>query len=133
MVTWEIRDAPGLFASNTRKVVSPWLDALPGVQVKATVVSSSVSGKHGSRSFRDAKGRGALELKCETASVPLTFRVWVGSAARRDGVAPTSSRGPFTHDFAINSTFRLPGNDAEWDFAPLAKHPPVRVCLEFQS
>mmetsp|Transcript_37931 Transcript_37931/g.101072 ORF Transcript_37931/g.101072 Transcript_37931/m.101072 type:complete len:665 (-) Transcript_37931:457-2451(-) len=133
LVSWEIRDAPGLFASNTRKVVSPWLDALPGIQVKATVVSSSVSGKQGSRSFRDAKGRGALELKCEAASAPLTFRVWVGSAARRDGVAHTSSRGPFTHDFAVNSTFRLPGHDAEWDFAPLAQHPPVRVCLEFQS
>jgi len=131
LVTWEIRDAPGLFASNTRKAVSPWLDAFPGVQVKATVVAMGVSRKFGGRSFRDAKGRGALELKCEAVTAPMTFRVWVSTAARGDGAAHNSPRGPFTHDFAINSTLRLPGGQAEWDFARLAKDPPVRVCLEF--
>jgi len=131
LVTWEIRDASGLFASTHRKVVSPWLDALPEVQVKVTVVSSSVSGKYGTRSFRDAKGRGALELKCETVTAPVTFRVSVSNAARGDEAGQNTPRGPFTHDFTHNSTLRLPGNDAEWDFARLAKHPPVRVCLEF--
>merc|ERR1712187_1058508 len=74
----------------------------------------------GSVSFKKAKGRGFVQLKCESETAgfercPLSFRIGTSSAIGQIGAE--LPRGPVTHDFAQNSTCGLARANDEWDFS----------------
>lgn len=74
----------------------------------------------GSVSFKKAKGRGFIQLKCESETVGLencllSFRMGTSSAIGQVGAEPP--RGPVTHDFTQNSTCGLSRGSDEWDFS----------------
>lgn len=69
---------------------------------------------HSATTFRQAAGRGRIELKCSQALPEelsgLSFSVAVGNGKRFE-----ASRGPFAHDFAVNGVGRLPEGQQAFD------------------
>jgi hypothetical protein len=86
------------------------------LRFKIAIHPTAVVDKFHGRGFKKAKGRGNLELKCESdipagASSEVTFCFRIG---REDRMQPR--RGPFTHDFSERVCAQLPKNQQEWDF-----------------
>jgi hypothetical protein len=122
-VSWTVQAASSILKSGTSRIVSPWLETcFPAAPFKLTIHALAQSGK---RSFRDAKGQGTLEVKCDKVLPdPVSF------VLRFSGdVAVGNSLGPFTHDFRQSSVWRMPGELPAWDLRQVARET-IFVCLE---
>lgn len=111
-VSWAV--PADTLSSRDRSAVSPAFElSLAGRPLKFRLMlfpKESHQGCGGS-SFKKAKGRGYIELKCETEereseACPLTFRLFVGSQA---------PRGPVVHDFSHSAVKGLPKDSETWD------------------
>ncbi|CAK0805824.1 unnamed protein product [Prorocentrum cordatum] len=79
--------------------------------------------------FKKAGGWGSVQLKCEVSRGTVQYTISLTNG-RPD--FPRQARGPFTHDFAKQSTASLPKDQEQWDFTK-AVDPDMQtftVCLE---
>jgi len=135
-VRWTV-DARKL-KSTDREAVSPSFDlSFSGVNVqfKMVIRPKVMSDSRGGASFKKAKGRGSVELRClsevEPAVNPIvTFRLAIGSGADPEKREPP--RGPVRHDFTQRAICGLPEGQAEWDFSKAVDEDTLTfvVCLE---
>lgn len=116
---WWVVDARKLKSSD-REAVSPGfeLDLPIPVHFKMIVRPSPVHGSRGGASFKKARGKGSVEIRCleqveEEDDPSLTFRLAVG-ADRNWGEEP---RGPVQHRFSEKAIYSLPEAKKEWDFS----------------
>mmetsp|Transcript_11808 Transcript_11808/g.21507 ORF Transcript_11808/g.21507 Transcript_11808/m.21507 type:complete len:496 (-) Transcript_11808:189-1676(-) len=75
-------------------------------------------GKKGNGSFKKTRGRGVVQLKCDTvltdaAGAEVTFSIGIGSS---DETAEHQMRGPVLHNFAQSAVCGLEKSEEEWDF-----------------
>jgi len=100
-------------------------------EFKMVIHPTKTSDQKGGKSFVAAKGKGRVELKCETqldtaAEALMTYRISVGSGDKR-----LPPRGPVKHNFAESSVSGLASEEEEWDFAAVAEEAQsFVVCLE---
>jgi hypothetical protein len=122
-INWTV-DARKL-KSNDKVAVSPQFDlSLSGITVpfKMLIHPKSTGEGRGGGSFRKAKGRGKIEVKCEGAledGMPATiqFRLGVGSSYKSgDAVKREPFRGPVKHNFSQSGVCSLKKDEDEWDF-----------------
>lgn len=67
--------------------------------------------------FKKADGQGQVQLKCDAGSATISFKIGVNSGnATSDAETYQPSRGPVTHNFALNAVGALPKDVAVWDF-----------------
>jgi len=82
---------------------------------KLMINAKSTADRKGGACFKEAKGRGTIQLKCQTdlseASGDASFSIAIGS-----GVRAQKKRGPIAHNFASNAVRGLL-EEEEWDFA----------------
>lgn len=135
-VRWTV-DARKLKTSD-REAVSPLfeLSFSQPVQFKMVIRPKCVHELRGGASFKKAKGKGTVEMRClekvgASANPVVTFRIAVGSGSSSD----EPPRGPVRHDFSERAICGLPEAMKEWDFA---KHVDPDdntfvVCLEILS
>jgi len=110
--------------SNDRVHVSPQFEIdfyTSSVPFKMLIHPKVVSELKGGHSFRKAKGRGKVELKCEgvvdeAAGAMVTYRLLIASGKAGDKEKRTLPRGPVKHDFARGGVSGLKQEDQEWDF-----------------
>lgn len=122
-VYW-IVDARKLKA-NDKVAVSPAFEVSCGsgepITLKLMMYPKAISDGKGCASFKKAKGKGFVQLKCESdvrnfVSGPLTFRIGISSGTA-DGAQHEAPRGPVTHDFADGVVCGLSKEEGEWDFS----------------
>lgn len=105
--------------SMDKSAVSPSFDLdLPGSGVQTfrlTLYPSAKGDGKGAGSFRKAKGRGRIVLKCET-QVPETAPRLAVTFLVGEGDGHQAARGPVVHSFVEHSTCGLPKATEEWDF-----------------
>mmetsp|Transcript_56539 Transcript_56539/g.132614 ORF Transcript_56539/g.132614 Transcript_56539/m.132614 type:complete len:466 (-) Transcript_56539:134-1531(-) len=75
-------------------------------------------GKKGTGSFKKTRGRGVVQLKCDTVLTDargpeVTFSIGIGSA---EEAAEHHMRGPVSHNFAQYAVCGLDKSEEEWDF-----------------
>lgn len=119
-----------------REAVSPGFElvlATGSAQFKMIIRPSSSRDSLGGASFRNAQGRGSVEVRClervdETQDQPLRFRLAVG-ACRTWG---EEARGPMEHLFSGRALYKMPEATREWDFSRHAdcQSQTFDVCLE---
>merc|ERR1719361_3191173 len=101
------------------------------------LVPSDQHERKGGGSFKKAKGRGIVQVKCgddldEAADSNVILRISVrGGGESVFGQGEDLPRGPKEHNFALGGLFGLPQEQEEWDFQ---KHVDASqtfvVCLE---
>lgn len=129
-VRWTI-DADKL-RSQQRQTVSPSFEIPNQEKASFRLVlcpRPSPDGK-GGPCFKKACGWGSVQLKCEVSSVAqVTYTISLTSG-RPD--CARQARGPFTHDFAKQSTASLPKDQEQWDFTKAvdADMQTFTVCIE---
>lgn len=121
--------------SGDRGTVSPPF-FLHGAQVKIMMQPKITSEGKGGSSFRNSRGNGLLQLKCESnvqkgTSFLVKFNVAVGSD--KDKMA--TARGPIEHDFSNTAVAGLPEDLEVWNFNDWVNPASSTfvVCLEFLS
>lgn len=115
-ITWSV---PGsVLESTNNQKVSPSFTVdlgptLPGIPFKMMLFPTNSEEKWGGRTFKKAKGKARIQVKCECESAeqldvcpPICFRLSAGG----------ESRGPVRHSFRENATSGLPAHQEEWDF-----------------
>lgn len=128
-VRWTI-DAEKL-KSQQRQTVSPSF-GLPNQQEASFRLvlcpRPSPDGK-GGPCFKKASGWGSVQLKCEVSRGVVTYTI---SLTNVTNTLARQARGPFTHDFAKQSTASLPKDQEQWDFTKAVDHETQTfiVCLE---
>jgi len=128
-VRWTI-DADKL-KSQQRQTVSPSFEIPNQEKASFRLVlcpRPSPDGK-GGPCFKKAGGWGSVQLKCEVSRGTVQYTISLTNG-RPD--FPRQARGPFTHDFAKQSTASLPKDQEQWDFTK-AVDPDMQtftVCLE---
>lgn len=80
-----------------------------------------VNDGRGGASFKKAKGRAVVKLKCEQSleaeNAVVNIRIAVfPSSTEPDSDEPEPPRGPVTHDFSQGGICGLPSGQDEWDF-----------------
>jgi len=123
-INWTV-DAKKLRA-NDRLTVSPLFKLCDGnvnappLPFKMTVTPKMVSDGKGGASFRKAKGKAIIQLKCEAPredmeSNPIRFYLsaWSG---RQEDPRMQAARGPVTCNFAQSGICGLPKDREIWDF-----------------
>merc|ERR1719264_718397 len=116
---WWVLDARKLSGSN-REAVSPIFElvfATGLVQFKMILRSAVVDALRGGGSFKRAKGRGSVEVRClehldDADDQLVRFRLAVGAMHRWGEEA----RGPVAHRFSQRTFCSLPEEIREWDF-----------------
>jgi len=136
-VCWTV-DAKKLKGSD-KVAVSPSFELAdyPG-NFKIMLVPKAVSDRKGGASFKKAKGRGYVQLKCEaalegeTAAGTMTLRASVGTGNPQDEQEPP--RGPVSHNFAECGVCCLSSmkQQEEWNFSKAVDEASqtFEVCLE---
>lgn len=127
--------------STDKQVVSPPF-GIPWIETGADsfrmmMHPAIVNNEKGGASFKRAKGRGVVKLKCEeslenatAAVVRLRIAILCGTAADADAQEELP-RGPVTCDFAAHGICGLPVEEEEWDLkAAAGGSPTFVVCLE---
>merc|ERR1712232_360297 len=115
----------------------------PPFQIPTTTATSRMmllpSAQHerkGGSSFKKAKGKGIVQVKCEddlaeACDSNVTLRISVRGGVSQGEDPP---RGPFQHNFALVGIWGLPQEQEEWDFL---KHVDASqtfmVCLDILS
>lgn len=103
---------------NDKQAVSPPFELafgsdFPSVTFKMMLYPKVVNDAKGGASFKKAKGKGYVQVKCEAelseaaAKAQVKFRI---------GVAGQEPRGPQSHNFAQSAVCGLPKDQEEWDF-----------------
>eukprot|EP00929_Paragymnodinium_shiwhaense_P115671 TRINITY_DN8468_c0_g1_i1.p1 TRINITY_DN8468_c0_g1~~TRINITY_DN8468_c0_g1_i1.p1 ORF type:complete len:432 (+),score=86.02 TRINITY_DN8468_c0_g1_i1:225-1520(+) len=130
MIAWNV-DARKL-RGNDKQAVSPAFEVpllYPSVEVatgifKMMIYPKAVSDGKGGSSFKKARGRGIVQVKCES-DLPfreagrVRFRISVGNGRERPAQQHGHAwelRGPAEHDFSHNAVAGLPKEKEEWDF-----------------
>jgi len=127
-IAWPV-DARKL-RSVDKQIVSPSFE-LFGIPFKLMMKPRIAKQAKGQASFKTARGRGYIELKCEAdASVVLPTVSFCTSIG--DGSRWQSPRGPVVHDFTSSSVSSLPHSIAEWNFSEAvdADSMTLPVCVE---
>lgn len=133
---WWTVDARKLKSADTAGV-SPPFDLLLGrpVTFRLMIRPKTISTARGGASFKKAKGKGTVELRCldevsEGANPVVHFRIGVGNGY--SVAQPDTLRGPVQHDFAMKSICGLPAGQDEWDFSKAVDEVTQTfvVCLE---
>jgi len=124
--------------SNDKQAKSPEFNISSGdgnVKLRMMIFPTVVSEGKGGGSFRKAKGRGKLELKCESDTRKLEygrvkFRLYIGS-----GHSWQLPRGPVEADFVTKGSWGLPQGEEEWNFTEVVEKisQTFEVCLEVLS
>eukprot|EP00929_Paragymnodinium_shiwhaense_P118832 TRINITY_DN90729_c0_g1_i1.p1 TRINITY_DN90729_c0_g1~~TRINITY_DN90729_c0_g1_i1.p1 ORF type:complete len:462 (-),score=99.69 TRINITY_DN90729_c0_g1_i1:142-1527(-) len=91
-----------------------------GCTFRMVMYPTAVSDRKGGASFRKAKGRGSVHLKCESQLTEavgsvLSVRFLIRSPCE-DDPHQEPPRGPVVHNFFESGFCSLPKNEAEWDF-----------------
>lgn len=121
---------------NDKQAVSPPFELsfgnqFPNVTFKLMLYPKVVNDAKGGASFKKARGRGYVQLKCEAelseAIANVSFRVSIGS-----GVSMQEPRGPVSHNFSSSAVCGLPKEQEEWDFSNVVDQESMTfvVCLE---
>lgn len=103
------------------------------VPFKLIIYPKNVSEAKGGASFRKAKGKGFVQLKCEAdlalAAQDIKFSLSVGHEGKME-----KRRGPVSHNFSQSAVCGLPKGEDEWDFnACKDEHSKTFViCLEVE-
>eukprot|EP00929_Paragymnodinium_shiwhaense_P092287 TRINITY_DN52162_c0_g1_i2.p1 TRINITY_DN52162_c0_g1~~TRINITY_DN52162_c0_g1_i2.p1 ORF type:complete len:473 (-),score=124.79 TRINITY_DN52162_c0_g1_i2:218-1636(-) len=119
-VRWTV-DARKLKSKDTEAVSPPFELAFErSLEFKIVLRPRITSDTKGGASFKAARGKGVVELRCldeVDASVnPLvTFQISIGSPA--DAKKQRPPRGPVVHNFADRSICGLEKGQDEWDFS----------------
>eukprot|EP00440_Ansanella_granifera_P044848 gb/GFBE01048603.1/.p1 GENE.gb/GFBE01048603.1/~~gb/GFBE01048603.1/.p1 ORF type:complete len:395 (+),score=79.93 gb/GFBE01048603.1/:1-1185(+) len=132
-IRWTV-DARVLKSTDREKVSPPFELSVGGVTVEFKMVLRPIvsSDGRGGQSFKKAKGKGTVDLRCihdvdPASSCPMTFRVAVGrgssSAPPKEGGAEGAADAapvhrvsePMRHDFAQKAICSLAAED-KWDF-----------------
>jgi len=124
--------------STDREAVSPMFElsfCSKIVNFKILIRPKVISSVRGGASFKKAKGKGSVELRCldEVAAFMnpvVTFRISVGSGT--DPARQEPPRGPIKHDFTKKAICGLPPGQEEWDFSKAIDEATQTfvVCLE---
>jgi hypothetical protein len=118
-INWTV-DARKL-RGNDKQAVSPPFQVLVGgqhsdVTFKAMIYPKCTNDTRGGASFKKARGRGYVQLKCESEvaeeAANVVFRISVGNGAS----AMSAPRGPVAHNFLASAVCGLPREAEEWDF-----------------
>lgn len=115
-IRWHV-DARKL-KGNDKQAVSPPFELafgtqFPSVTFKMMLYPKVVSDAKGGASFKKAKGRGYIQLKCEAELSEAASKAQVKF---RIGVHGQEPRGPQSHNFAQSAVCGLPKEEEEWDF-----------------
>lgn len=121
---------------NDKQAVSPPFELsfgnqFPNVTFKMMIYPKQINDGKGGASFKKARGRGFVQLKCEAelteALAPVNFRITIGSADKAQ-----TSRGPVLHNFSQSAVSGLPKDIEEWDFNTVVDQESMTfvVCLE---
>lgn len=120
---------------NDKQAVSPPFElpfgSYPSVTFKMMIYPKAVNEGKGGASFKKAKGRGYIQLKCEAelneAIANVAFRISIGSGDQRQ-----PPRGPVYHNFSMSAVCGLPKDNDEWDFHQVVDRDSMTflVCLE---
>jgi len=119
-VRWTV-DARKLKSKDTEAVSPSFELSFEGnVAFKMLLRPRVTSESKGGASFKKARGRGVVELRCLDDVHPektptVTFRVFIGSPA--DPAKQQPPRGPVRHDFAQKSICGLSRGQDEWNFS----------------
>jgi hypothetical protein len=126
--------------STDREAVSPpfELSCAGQQQFKMIIKPRVVHDAKDGRSFKKAKGKGIVQLRCLTecdANIQrlVTFRISVGNPS--DAKKRLPPRGPVHHDFALRALCGLPEGQDEWDFNRTVDRSTRTfvICLEILS
>jgi len=103
--------------TRDKSAVSPEFSLeIPGVGAQPFRIvlypAASGAGK-GAGSFKKAKGKGRIELKCEAQLPHASSTLWFGLGR---GELQQATRGPVVHDFGDRNTCALPSGVEVWDF-----------------
>lgn len=144
-VYWTV-DARKLRASDKVAVSPPFQVRWAPGDFRMMLLPKAVDDRKGGASFRRAKGRGLVQVKCEEnlddprdSKLSLRLSVWGGGisstiepeSAVVDGRLSERPRGPIEHDFAERGIFALPKDQEEWDFGKIVNTSQCfTVCLE---
>jgi len=131
-VRWRI-DARKLKATD-REHVSPVFSVqfARDVQFKVVIRPKAIHESRGGNSFKKAKGRGTVELRClEKLDSSLSPVVMFRIGASQDG-ASGNFRGEVRHDFSERSICGLPKDEEEWNFTEFVNEQlqSFFVCVE---
>merc|ERR1712032_843247 len=106
---------------------------------KMIIYPTKRSATKGGASFKAAKGKGCVQLKCEgdlesCFHCVTNFQISVGSG-RGERALYHPPRGPLRHDFRLCSTCAFPNGQYEWDFSGVVDvaSETFVVCLEVFS
>jgi len=105
--------------SNDKHAVSPLFsvsfgEEFPKASFKMMIYAKTACGKHekGSARFKETRGRGFVQLKCEGEfREAVIFRIGLGA-----GEHMQPSRGPVTHNFSSSAVCGLARDEEVWDF-----------------
>lgn len=135
-ICWTV-DAKKLRGSD-KVAVSPAFEmpSIPGT-FRMMLCPKAVSERKGGASFKKAKGRGFVQLKCEAALGEagcgnMTLQICVGSG-RPDTPWQSPLKGPVQHNFAENGVCCIPSRlEEEWNFSKAVDEASQTfvVCLE---
>ncbi|CAJ1454262.1 unnamed protein product [Effrenium voratum] len=116
-IHWTV-DAKVLKSSDREKVSPPFEVSMGGkeVQFKMCLRPTVTSESRGGASFRKAKGKGTVDLRClneldPARSCPMSFRIAVGKGSDAKRISST-----VRHDFSQRAICPLPDGEEEWDF-----------------
>jgi len=116
-IHWTV-DAKVLKSSDREKVSPPFEVSMGGkeIQFKMCLRPTVTSESRGGASFRKAKGKGTVDLRClneidPARSCSMTFRVAVGKGSDAYRVSST-----VRHDFSEKAICPLPETEEEFDF-----------------
>lgn len=82
---------------------------------------TAVSERKGGASFKKAKGKGSVHVKCESPlgevyDKAVTLTILVCNAQEDASLQEETARGPVKHNFAESGICSLPKDQEEWDF-----------------
>uniref|UniRef100_A0A7S4SJR8 Uncharacterized protein n=1 Tax=Alexandrium monilatum TaxID=311494 RepID=A0A7S4SJR8_9DINO len=121
---------------NDKQAVSPPFELsfgnqFPSVTFKMMIYPKVMNDSKGGASFKKARGRGFVQLKCEAelseAIANVSFRISIGS-----GESKQAPRGPKSHNFSCSAVCGLDKEEEEWDFQSVVDQESMTfvVCLE---
>jgi len=118
---------------SNKVVVSPSFKLFPWGTFRMMLVPMAANDRKGGGSFKNAKGRGIVQVKCEDEldeESEVRFRISV-RGSDKSGPTEDQPRGPVVHKFADSSICSLPREQEEWDFQKdVDSTQAFVVCLE---
>jgi len=128
-IRWTV-DARKLKSKDTEAVSPPFeLEFARVLSFKLVIRPRVTSDAKGGASFKAARGKGVVELRClddvdHAVNPKVRFQISIGSPS--DPRKQRHPRGPVEHDFKERSICGLPRGEDEWDFSKV-------VCKETKT